>query len=191
MARLVMAVSESSTVARSFLSEVQDLMILKILSNLNALRTDRLELLSALSNSTKLMMTMKQSKILKPYSKYFLHPNPINFITISTAKIIVKIKLAIVPVVVTHAGSLWCSIAMKKVFSRIRTTMNRSNSFPLLLLSVLSGSHTSSSLSDSLAYHSGVSKAQQPFLWTFFFPLVSSSSSSKFCSFSPSSSSNY
>ena len=72
--KFVMAVSESSTVDRRILSESQDLMILKILNNLNALSTERLEFelspSEAMMSSTKLMMTIKASKTLNPSLTY-------------------------------------------------------------------------------------------------------------------------
>lgn len=72
--KLVIAVRESSTVERRILSESQDLMILKILNNLKALSTERLEFAlspsDAIMSSTKLMMTMKQSNTLNPSLTY-------------------------------------------------------------------------------------------------------------------------
>jgi len=65
-------------------------MILKILKSLKALRTDKLESESGMINSTKLMQTMKQSKILKLSLAYAGSPKPIILISISTAKIPVK-----------------------------------------------------------------------------------------------------
>jgi hypothetical protein len=85
-----MAWSESKTVDSSTLNESQDLIILKILKSLKALRTDKLESESGMINSTKLMQTMKQSKMLKLSLAYAGRPNPIILMTISTAKIPVK-----------------------------------------------------------------------------------------------------
>jgi len=65
-------------------------MILKILKSLKALRTDKLESESGMINSTKLMQTMKQSKMLKLSLAYAGRPKPIILIIISTAKIPVK-----------------------------------------------------------------------------------------------------
>lgn len=50
--KLVIAVSESSTVERRILRESQDLMILKILSSLKALSTERLEFAPSPSDAT-------------------------------------------------------------------------------------------------------------------------------------------
>jgi hypothetical protein len=50
--RLVMAVRESNTVDKRIRRDSHDLMILKILSNLKALSTDRLESESGITNST-------------------------------------------------------------------------------------------------------------------------------------------
>jgi hypothetical protein len=88
--KLVIAVSESSTVERRILRDFQDLMILKILSSLNALNTLRLESSPGMASSTRLMMTIKQSKMLKPSDAYFLQPNPISFKIISPRNTKVK-----------------------------------------------------------------------------------------------------
>jgi|TARA_B110000285_G_scaffold143878_1_gene160722 hypothetical protein len=65
-------------------------MILKILKSLKALSTDKLESESGIINSTKLMQTMKQSKMLKLSFAYAGSPKPIILTTISIAKIPVK-----------------------------------------------------------------------------------------------------
>jgi len=49
-------------------------MILKILKSLKALSTDKLESESGIINSTKLIHTMKQSKMLKLSLAYFGRP---------------------------------------------------------------------------------------------------------------------
>jgi len=85
-----MAWSESKTVDSNTLNESQDLMILKILKSLKALSTDKLESESGINNSTKLMQTMKQSKMLKLSLTYAGIPKPTILTTISTAKIPVK-----------------------------------------------------------------------------------------------------
>lgn len=88
--RLVIAVSESSTVERRILKLSQDLMILKILSSLKALSTERPPPSPGMDISTKLMITIKQSKMLNPSEKYFFNPNPIILRIISRAKMYVK-----------------------------------------------------------------------------------------------------
>jgi hypothetical protein len=95
--RLVMAERDSSTVARSFLSETQLLMILKTLINLKALRTDNPELSACENSSTKLTITITPSKTLKPSLMYFFIPSPKSLRTISEVKMTVKKMLAISP----------------------------------------------------------------------------------------------
>lgn len=88
--RFVIAESELSTVDNSNLNDFHDLMILKIRNNLKALRTDNPPFPAGSDISTKLIITMKQSKILNPSATYFLHPNPNYFSNISNKKINVK-----------------------------------------------------------------------------------------------------
>ena len=106
--KFVIAVSESSTVESRILKESQDLMILKILNNLNALSTERLELelspSEAMMSSTKLIMTMKASKTLNPSLTYWPHPKPNNLRTISIAKMTVKKRFAISLTLSSHLG---------------------------------------------------------------------------------------
>ena len=88
--RFVIAVRESSTVESRILRDFQDLMILKILRSLKALSTLKLESSPGMKSSTRLMMTMKQSKMLNPSETYFLHPKPTSFRIISIANTTVK-----------------------------------------------------------------------------------------------------
>jgi len=87
--------SDSSTVESRILNELQDLMILNTLSSLNARSTDRPELSDAKNSSNKLMHTITPSKLLNPSSTYFLIPSPKSLRTISRAKMMVKMTLAI------------------------------------------------------------------------------------------------
>ena len=95
--RLVIAERDSSTVASSFLSDIQLLIILKTLINLNALSTDSPELSAYENSSIKLTTTMTPSNTLKPSLTYFLMPSPNSLSTISPVKITVKNRLAISP----------------------------------------------------------------------------------------------
>ena len=95
--KFVMAPRDSRTVAKSFLRETQDLIILKTLINLNALSTDNPELLAVENNSMRLTITMIPSKTLNPSLKYLLIPSPNNLRTISPVNITEKKRFAISP----------------------------------------------------------------------------------------------
>ena len=88
--KLVIAVRELSTVERRTLNESHDLIILKIRSNLKALRTERPPSPPGIDISTKLIITIKQSKTLKPSATYFLIPKAKSLRNISIAKMKVK-----------------------------------------------------------------------------------------------------
>lgn len=102
--KFVIEESDSSTVERRILNELQDLMILNTLSSLNARSTDRPELSDWKNSSNKLMHTITPSKMLKPSSTYFLIPSPNSLRTISRAKITVKITFAMALANESHSG---------------------------------------------------------------------------------------
>jgi hypothetical protein len=64
--RFAMADIESMTVFKSFLKETHDLIILNTLTSLNALSTERPELLAVVKSSNRLTPTITASKMLKP-----------------------------------------------------------------------------------------------------------------------------
>lgn len=105
--KLVMADRLCNTVESRTLSEVQDLIILNILSSLKALSTDSPELLSlAYKSSNILSKTIMQSKTLKPSFMYFLTPSPNSLRTISEKKMRVNTKFAI-SLTCEIVGSYW------------------------------------------------------------------------------------
>ena len=88
--KLPIADIEFITVSKSFLRDTHDLMILKTLTSLKALNTERPEL-SALEKSSKtLTPTITASKMLKLSLKYFFIPRPNSFSSISHVKMTVK-----------------------------------------------------------------------------------------------------
>jgi len=58
--------NDANTVPSNYLSYFHDLISLNILTNLNALKTDKPELSSDINNSSTLIMTMIASNILNP-----------------------------------------------------------------------------------------------------------------------------
>ena len=114
---------DAKTVFSSTLSEVQDLIILKILKSLNALKTViPLNSPPAGKESSIIpIMTIIPSNMLKPSYKYFDNPNPTILKNISNAKMIVKIKFEISWVFMSHCGHRYYSVASIIVFNTIKT----------------------------------------------------------------------
>ena len=102
--KFAIAESECNTVINKIWRDLQDLIILNILNNLKALKTDNPDVSPGINNSTILSTTIRLSKMLNPSATYPDIPSPMSLKIISKEKSIVKSIFALSLASVNHYG---------------------------------------------------------------------------------------